>query len=91
MKKNKFGLSPEGPLHSISIHDIAFPNNYGVGKIDGYVLFVPGALPGDRVKAEIINRGKRFGYGLVQVHDSPPRLILYQNSLKCSKLIVPIP
>ena len=45
MTKNKFSLPPEGSLHSIHIHDIAFPNNYGVGKIDGYVLFVPGALP----------------------------------------------
>jgi 23S rRNA (uracil1939-C5)-methyltransferase len=73
MDKNKFGLSPEGPLHSIHIHDIAFPNNYGVGKIDGYVLFVPGALPGDRVKAEITNRSKQFGYGkLISIEEPSP-------------------
>ena len=73
MKNNKVGLCPEGPLHSISIHDIAFPNNYGVGKIDGYVLFVPGALPGDRVKVEITHRGKRFGYGKIVSIEEPSR------------------
>ena len=73
MTKNKFGFPPEGPPHSIHIHDIAFPNNYGVGKIDGYVLFVPGTLPGDQVKVEITNRGKRFGYGkLISIEKPSP-------------------
>jgi 23S rRNA (uracil1939-C5)-methyltransferase len=73
MKINKFGLPPEGPLYSIHIHDIAFPNNYGVGKIDGYVLFVPGALPGDLVNVEITNRGKQFGYGkLISIEEPSP-------------------
>jgi 23S rRNA (uracil1939-C5)-methyltransferase len=63
MTKNKSSLPRVGSLHSILIHDIAFPNNYGVGKIDGYVLFVPGAFPGDRARVEITNRGKQFGYG----------------------------
>jgi 23S rRNA (uracil1939-C5)-methyltransferase len=73
MKKNKFGFPLEGPFHSIHIHDIAFPNNYGVGKIDGYVLFVPGALPGDHVKVEITNRSKQFGYGsLISIEEPSP-------------------
>ena len=73
MKKNKFSLPPEGSLHSIHIHDIAFPNNYGVGKIDGYVLFVPGAVPQDRIKVEIVNQGKRFGYGkIISIEEPSP-------------------
>jgi hypothetical protein len=44
MTKNKLSPPPDGFLHSIHIHDIAFPNNYGVGKTDDYVLFVPRAL-----------------------------------------------
>src|SRR5512137_2952721 len=73
MKINKFGLLPKGTLHTIHIHDIAFPNNYGVGKIDGYVLFVPGELPEDRINVEVIDQGKQFGYGkLVSIEESSP-------------------
>jgi 23S rRNA (uracil1939-C5)-methyltransferase len=71
MTKNKSGLPRESSLHSIFIDDIAFPNNYGVGKIDGYVLFVPGALPGDRITVEITKRGKRFGYGNLTSIEEP--------------------
>lgn len=71
MTRNKSNLPPVGSLHSISIHDIAFPNNYGVGKIDSYVLFVPGAVPQDRIKVEIVNEGKRFGYGKIVSIEKP--------------------
>jgi len=33
----------------------------GVGRIEGYTLFVRGALPGDRVRAEVASVGKSFG------------------------------
>jgi 23S rRNA (uracil1939-C5)-methyltransferase len=73
MKKDKLGLPSECSLHSISIDDIAFPNNYGVGKIDGYVLFVPGAVPQDRILVEVVNQGKRFGYGkIVSIAEPSP-------------------
>ena len=72
-KENKFSLPPEGSLHSIHIHDIAFPNNYGVGKINGYVLFVPGAVPEDRIRVEVVDQGKRFGYGkIVSIEEKSP-------------------
>lgn len=71
MKENKFSLPPVGSLHLIRIHDIAFPNNYGVGKIDGYVFFVPDALPGDQINIEVINHGKRFGYGKITSIEEP--------------------
>lgn len=33
----------------------------GVGRVEGYTLFVRGALPGDRVRAEVASVGKSFG------------------------------
>jgi tRNA/tmRNA/rRNA uracil-C5-methylase (TrmA/RlmC/RlmD family) len=57
----------------IEIVDIAFPNNYGVGKIDGYVLFVPGAIPQDKIRVNVVDRGKRFGYGkIVSIEEPSP-------------------
>lgn len=33
----------------------------GVGRVDGFTLFVRGALPGERVLAEVVSVGKSFG------------------------------
>ncbi|RUS43282.1 23S rRNA (uracil(1939)-C(5))-methyltransferase RlmD [Cohnella sp. AR92] len=33
----------------------------GVGRVEGYTLFVRGAVPGDRVRAEVVSIGKSFG------------------------------
>ena len=33
----------------------------GVGRVEGYALFVPGALPGERVRAEVESVGKAYG------------------------------
>src|SRR3954452_18324530 len=32
----------------------------GVGRLDGYVVFVRGTVPGDRVRAEITNRKRAY-------------------------------
>ncbi|HVN95017.1 MAG TPA: 23S rRNA (uracil(1939)-C(5))-methyltransferase RlmD [Syntrophorhabdaceae bacterium] len=75
MAKKKLSSSTSGPsLVSIDIHDMAFPNDYGVGKAAGYVLFVPGALPQDRIKAEIVKRGKHFGYARMVSLEQPSPL-----------------
>lgn len=34
----------------------------GVGKVDGFTLFVPHTLPGERIKAKVVNIKKSFGY-----------------------------
>lgn len=48
----------------------------GVGKIGGYPLFVPYALPGEKAKVKVINVKKNFGFGkLVEtVEESPARV-----------------
>ena len=46
----------------LEIVDVAFPEGYGVAKRDDFVLFVPGGLPGDIVRAKITREGKRFGF-----------------------------
>ncbi|RED51854.1 23S rRNA (uracil(1939)-C(5))-methyltransferase RlmD [Cohnella phaseoli] len=33
----------------------------GVGRVEGYTLFVRGALPGERVRVEVLSIGKSFG------------------------------
>ena len=40
----------------------------GVGRVDGFTLFVPGALPGERVRVQVGKLKKQFGYArLVEV------------------------
>ena len=46
----------------VTVTDIAMPGNAGVAKIDNFVVFIPGAVPGDRVAVRIVKREKRFGY-----------------------------
>jgi len=48
----------------------------GIGRVDGYAVFVAGALPGDTVEVRLTERGKRFGRGeLVRiVRPSPGRV-----------------
>ena len=43
----------------------------GVAKIDGYPIFIPGALKGETVKVEIIKAKKNYAYGkLVEIVES---------------------
>ncbi len=37
-------------------------DGYGIAKPDGYVLFIPGTLRGERVLAHVLKAGKNFGY-----------------------------
>ncbi|WP_077624289.1 23S rRNA (uracil(1939)-C(5))-methyltransferase RlmD [Sediminibacillus massiliensis] len=45
----------------------------GVGKVDGYPLFVPYALPGEKAKVKVIKVNKNFGFGkLLNVSEVSP-------------------
>jgi 23S rRNA (uracil1939-C5)-methyltransferase len=43
------------------IEDLSHEGN-GVGRYQGYTLFVPGALPGERIQAKATKLKKQFGY-----------------------------
>lgn len=58
-------------VHSVDIVDIALPNDYGVAKKDGRVMFVPGAVVGDRVQIKIARESKKFVYGEIVGIDMP--------------------
>lgn len=49
-----------GDVVEIEIDDLGHEGD-GVAHYRGYVLFVPGAAPGDRVQAEVVRRGSTFG------------------------------
>ncbi|MBL1229043.1 23S rRNA (uracil(1939)-C(5))-methyltransferase RlmD [Enterococcus sp. BWB1-3] len=55
----------------------------GVGKVDGYPLFIENSLPGEKVKILVLKAGTKFGYGKVleRLTDSPDRVMLTDESL----------
>jgi 23S rRNA (uracil1939-C5)-methyltransferase len=43
----------------------------GVGRVDGFTLFIHGALPGERVRAKVVHVKKQYGFAeLVEVVDA---------------------
>jgi len=46
-----------------------------LARVDGYVIFVPGAVPGDRIKATLVRRRKSFGEARIDevIEPSPLR------------------
>ena len=54
-----------GEILSLTIDDLAFGGE-GVGRADGYVVFVPGGLPGDRVRVRLAQVRSRFGRGVIE-------------------------
>jgi 23S rRNA (uracil1939-C5)-methyltransferase len=56
---------------TVDIIDIALPNDYGVAKKDGRVIFIPGAVIGDRVSVKVNRESKRFAYGEILHLDIP--------------------
>ena len=59
----------KGDIVEIKIDDMS-GEGQGIGKADGFVVFVPGAVVGDTVTAELTKVKKRYGFsrlvGLVQ-------------------------
>jgi 23S rRNA (uracil1939-C5)-methyltransferase len=52
-----------GREYSAEISDIALPSSHGVTRLDDMVVFVPGAVPGDRVRLRVVRLNRRFAYG----------------------------
>jgi 23S rRNA (uracil1939-C5)-methyltransferase len=59
-----------GESLSLSIEDLAFGGE-GVGRADGYVIFVPGGIPGDRVRVRLDQARSRFGRGVIESIEQP--------------------
>lgn len=53
------------PDFEVEIVDIAFPNNWAVGRKENFVVFVPGAAYGDIVKVRMKKGKKNFSYGKI--------------------------
>src|SRR5262245_2501808 len=59
-----------GERLSIAVDDLAYGGE-GVGRADGYVVFVPGGLPGDRVRVRLVEARSRFGRGVIEEIEAP--------------------
>ncbi len=59
-----------GEILSLTIDDLAFGGE-GVGRADGYVVFVPGGLPGDRLRVRLVQVRSRFGRGVIDGIEEP--------------------
>ncbi|MCM8804129.1 MAG: 23S rRNA (uracil(1939)-C(5))-methyltransferase RlmD [Candidatus Omnitrophica bacterium] len=56
---------------NVEIYDIAFPNNWGVGRCGNLVIFVPQAVIGDRVKIRVLKPKKNFSFGEILEIEKP--------------------
>ena len=59
-----------GDSVELTIDDLAFGGE-GIGRVNGYVIFVRGAIPGDRVRAKIVEARARYGRALVEAIETP--------------------
>jgi 23S rRNA (uracil1939-C5)-methyltransferase len=64
-----------GDTLELVVDDLAFGGD-GVGRADGYVMFVRGGLPGDRLRVAVTEARGRYGRGLIEsvVTPSPDRV-----------------
>lgn len=54
-----------GDTVELAVDDLAFGGE-GVGRVDGYVLFVRGGLPGDRLRVRVTEARGRFGRATIE-------------------------
>src|SRR5882672_9914231 len=59
-----------GESLELTIDDLAFGGE-GVGRVEGYVLFVRGAVPGDRLRVKVVEARSRFGRAVIESLESP--------------------
>ena len=59
-----------GDILSLTVDDLAFGGE-GVGRAEGYVVFVRGGLPGDRLRVRVTEARSRFGRGVIEAVEQP--------------------
>jgi 23S rRNA (uracil1939-C5)-methyltransferase len=64
-----------GDTLELVVDDLAFGGE-AVGRVDGYVMFVRGGVPGDRLRVTVTEARGRFGRGVIQevLQASPDRV-----------------
>lgn len=80
MKKDIKIPVEKNQYYEMTIDDMG-TSGEGIGKIDGYTLFVPGALPGELVKVKIVKTKKKFGFGKLIEIQKPSK---ERKDSKCS-------
>src|SRR2546428_10756547 len=64
------GRPQRGQSLSVTIDDLAFGGE-GVGRIDGYVVFVRGGIPGDHLRVRLDQARARFGRASIEAVLTP--------------------
>src|SRR5574341_2022600 len=59
-----------GDTLSVTIDDLAYGGE-GVGRVDGYVVFVRGAVPGDSLRVKLVEARSRFGRAVIESLETP--------------------
>ena len=54
----------------LAVDDLAFGGE-GVGRVDGYVVFVRGGVPGDRLRVKLVEARSRFGRAVIESVETP--------------------
>lgn len=70
-------MSKTLPVQKNDIIDIVFEDltheGSGVAKIDGYPLFIPNGLPGEKATVKVIKTNKNYGFGrLLEIKERSP-------------------
>ncbi|MCR5661616.1 MAG: 23S rRNA (uracil(1939)-C(5))-methyltransferase RlmD [bacterium] len=77
-----------GSTVNLTIHDFAVGGE-AVGRVDNFVLFIPGGAPGDEIQAQITELRKNFGRARISkiikpsVHRIQPRCPIYHDCGGC--------
>jgi 23S rRNA (uracil1939-C5)-methyltransferase len=59
-----------GDTLELAIDDLAFGGE-GLGRVDGYVVFVRGGVPGDRLRVKVVETRSRFGRAAIEAVLTP--------------------
>ncbi len=75
------------PINKNDYIDVVFEDlthdGAGVAKVDGYPLFVPNGLPGEKAKVKVIKVNKSYGVGrLIELYEKSPYRIEIPSSEK---------
>lgn len=77
MAKKHEGAVPvkKNDVLQVTIEDLTH-EGHGVGKVEGYPLFIPNALPGEAIDVKVVKTTKNYGFGrLMEWHETSPERV----------------